>query len=450
MSRAKVRDRPRVLATPRFEVQGGVMSDPLAAVAAVFDDLRVMPFAMRAAGLERAALILEEQQDEFAGLMAREMGKPVTQGRAEAVKCANACRHYAAHGEAMLAPVVEDGATILHQPLGPVLAIMPWNFPFWQAFRFTAPALMAGNTILLKHASNVPGCARAIAEVIAEAFGRDDLLRAVFIAGKEVEPLIADARIRAVTFTGSTEAGRKVAAAAGRHLKKSVLELGGSDPYLVLEDADLPSAAKICAAARMVNAGQSCIAAKRFLVANPVHDEFVVLLRAELERFVAGDPLDDSTLLGPMARPDLREELHGQVVDSAAAGARVLLGGAMLELRDLPYYPATLLDRVMPGMRVFDEETFGPVAAVVRTSGDREAVALANQTPFGLGAAVFTADEDRARRIADQLVTGTVAINSQVVSDPRFPFGGVKDSGWGRELGVHGIREFVNVKTVRR
>lgn len=425
------------------------MPDSLASVAAAFETLRALPFPDRVAGLRRAALILEEQQDEFAALMAREMGKPVTQGKAEAVKCATACRYYADHGEAMLEPSLEDGATILHQPLGPVLAIMPWNFPFWQVFRFAAPALMAGNPILLKHASNVPGCARAIGRIVAEAFGRDDFLRAVFVSGKEVEPLIADPRIRAVTFTGSTEAGRAVAAAAGRHLKTSVLELGGSDPYLVLEDADLECAARICAAARMVNAGQSCIAAKRFLVADPVHDEFVVLLRAELERYAAGDPLEASTTLGPMARPDLREELHGQVVDSAAAGARVLLGGAMLELRDLPYYPATLLDRVRPGMRAFDEETFGPVAAVVRTSGDREAVALANQTPFGLGAAVFTADEERARRIAGQLVTGTVAINSQVVSDPRFPFGGVKDSGWGRELGVHGIREFVNVKTVR-
>jgi succinate-semialdehyde dehydrogenase / glutarate-semialdehyde dehydrogenase len=425
------------------------MPDSLAAVAAAFESLRALPFSERSAGLRRAARMLEEQQDEFAVLMAREMGKPVAQGKAEAVKCAAACQYYAEHGEAMLAPSVAESATILHQPLGPVLAIMPWNFPFWQVFRFAAPALMAGNTILLKHASNVPGCARAIGRIVAEAFGRDDFLRAVFVSGKEVEPLIADPRVRAVTFTGSTEAGRAVAAAAGKHLKKSVLELGGSDPYLVLEDADLENAARVCAAARMVNAGQSCIAAKRFLVADPVHDEFAGLLRAELDRYVPGDPLDEATPLGPMARADLREELHGQVVDSVAAGARVLLGGAMLELRDLPYYPATLLDRVRPGMRVFDEETFGPVAAVVRTIGDREAVALANQTPFGLGAAVFTADIGRARRIAEQLDTGTVAINSQVVSDPRFPFGGVKDSGWGRELGVHGIREFVNVKTVR-
>jgi succinate-semialdehyde dehydrogenase/glutarate-semialdehyde dehydrogenase len=349
----------------------------------------------------------------------------------------------------MLAPVVEDGATILHQPLGPVLAIMPWNFPFWQVFRFAAPALMAGNPILLKHASNVPACAEAIAGLVAEAFGRDDFLRAVFVSGKEVEPLIADPRIRALTFTGSTVAGRQVAAAAGRHLKKSVLELGGSDPYLVLDDADLNLAAKTCAAARMVNAGQSCIAAKRFLVADAVHDAFVALLQEELAAYRPGDPLDPATTLGPMARADLRDELHDQVADSIAAGARLLLGGAAHELLDLPYYPATLLDRVTPGMRVFDEETFGPVAAVTRVAGDGEAIALANQTPFGLGGAVFTADGSRARRIAEQLDTGTVAINSQVVSDPRFPFGGVKDSGWGRELGAHSIREFVNVKTVR-
>ena len=449
MSRAKVRARPRVLAALREALQGGGMSDPLAAVAAAFDDLRVMPFVNRAAGLERAAQILEVRQEEFARLMAREMGKPVTQGKAEAVKCATACRHYAAHGESMLAPVVEDGVVILHQPLGPVLAIMPWNFPFWQAFRFAAPALMAGNTILLKHASNVPCCARAIAEVIAEAFGRDDLLRAVFIAGKEVEPLIADARIRAVTFTGSTEAGRKVAAAAGRCLKKSVLELGGSDPYLVLDDADLPAAARICAAARMVNAGQSCIAAKRFLVAEDVHDEFLGLLAKELSKFVPGDPLDEACNLGPMARADLRDELHGQVMDSIVAGARLLTGGEVPQLRDLPYYPATLLAGVKPGMRVFDEETFGPVAAVMAVHDELEAIHWANHTPFGLGAAVFSRDLRKARRVAEQLDTGTVAINAQVVSDPRFPFGGLKDSGWGRELGVHGMREFVNVKTLR-
>jgi len=312
--------------------------------------------------------------------------------------------------------------------------------------------LMAGNTILLKHASNVSGCAKAIVSIFAEAFDRDDFVAAVFVSGKEVEPLIADPRIRAVTFTGSTDAGRKVAAAAGKHLKKSVLELGGSDPYLILEDADLKAAAKTCAAARMVNGGQSCIAAKRFLVTEPVYEEFLGLLREELEQYIPGDPFNGETKLGPMARADLRDEIHGQVADSISAGAELILGGKLpdtAELREKPYYPATLLANVKPGMRAFDEETFGPVAAVTKVKNMQEAIELANRTPFGLGAAVFSGNEARARSVAQALDTGTVAINSQVVSDPRFPFGGTKDSGWGRELGEHGIREFVNVKTVR-
>jgi succinate-semialdehyde dehydrogenase / glutarate-semialdehyde dehydrogenase len=425
------------------------MADVLNELEAGFGVLREMPFEERAAGLRRLADLLEGRQEDLAKLMAAEMGKPVKQGRAEAVKCASACRFYAEHGGPMLAPRERDGATILYQPLGTVLAIMPWNFPLWQAFRFAAPALMAGNTILLKHATNVPGCAKEIVTLVAEAFGRRDLIQAVFIPGKEVETLIADSRVRAVTFTGSTEAGRKVAAAAGKYLKKSVLELGGSDPYLILDDADLPEAAKTCAAARMVNGGQSCIAAKRFLVAAAVHDAFVDLLAEELEAYVPGDPLDDATLLGPMAREDLRDGVHAQAKDSVAAGATVVLGGEIPELRDRPYYPATLLTGVKPGMRAFDEEIFGPVAAVVKVAADEEALWLANLSPFGLGAAVFSTDPQRARSIAERIESGTVAINAQVVSDPRYPFGGVKDSGWGRELGKEGIREFVNVKTVR-
>jgi succinate-semialdehyde dehydrogenase/glutarate-semialdehyde dehydrogenase len=425
------------------------MPDPLEVLTAGFHSWRGQPFPVRTHGLNAAARLLEDRQAALARLMADEMGKPVTQGRAEAAKCATACRFYAEHGPGMLAPAGREGATLLYQPLGPVLAIMPWNFPFWQAFRFAAPALMAGNTILLKHASNVSGCAKAIVSLVTEAFGRDDLIQAVFISGKEVEPFIADPRVRAVTFTGSTEAGRRVAAAAGKHLKKSVLELGGSDPYLVLDDADLPAAAKTCAAARMVNGGQSCIAAKRFLVAAAVHDEFVDLLAKELAAYVPGDPLDETTLLGPMARVDLRNDVHRQVQDSIAAGAKLVSGGKIPELRDRPYYPATLLTGVTPGMRAFDEETFGPVAAVVKVADDDEAIHLANLTPFGLGAAVFSGNPERARRVADRLESGTVAVNAQVVSDPRFPFGGVKDSGWGRELGIEGIREFVNVKTLR-
>ena len=425
------------------------MADVLSELGAGFGALREMSFEERAAGLRRLAELLEGRQEDLARLMAAEMGKPVKQGRGEAVKCASACRFYADHGAAMLAARERDGATILYQPLGTVLAIMPWNFPLWQAFRFAAPALMAGNTILLKHATNVPGCAKEIVTLVAEAFGRRDLIQAVFIPGKEVETLIADPRVRAVTFTGSTEAGRKVAAAAGKYLKKSVLELGGSDPYLILDDADLPEAAKTCAAARMVNGGQSCIAAKRFLVAAAVHDAFVDLLAKELEAYVPGDPLDDATLLGPMAREDLRDGVHVQVKDSVAAGATVVLGGEIPELRDRLYYPATLLTDVKPGMRAFDEEIFGPVAAVVKVAADEEALWLANLSPFGLGAAVFSTDPERARSIAERIESGTVAINAQVVSDPRYPFGGVKDSGWGRELGEEGIREFVNVKTLR-
>ena len=428
------------------------MSDPLPTVSAAFELFRSAAFEERAAGLKRAADLLEEGRDGFARLMAKEMGKPVAQGKAEAEKCAKVCRYYAEHGAAMLAPREVEGGIIRHEPLGTVLAIMPWNFPFWQVFRFAAPALMAGNTILLRHASNVPGCARAIEALFAEAYQQPDFVRTIFLPSGEVEGLIADLRVRAVTFTGSTGAGRKVAAAAGKHLKKSVLELGGSDPYLVLEDADLKAAAKTCAAARMVNGGQSCIAAKRFLVTEPVHDEFVALLREELGRFVPGDPMNEETLLGPMARADLRDEVHGQVEDSMAAGAELLLGGKIPEdpeLREKPYYPATLLVNVKRGMRAFDEETFGPVAAVTRVKNMQEAIELANCTPFGLGAAVFSGNEARARSVAQELETGTVAINAQVISDPRFPFGGVKDSGWGRELGEQGIREFVNVKTVR-
>ena len=430
----------------------GMDSDELALIAAGFDSWRRTPFATRAAGLLAAADLLEKRQDDFATLMAEEMGKPVSEGKSEAAKCATACRHYAAHGEEMLAPLEQEDAVILHQPLGPVLAIMPWNFPFWQVFRFAAPALMAGNTILLKHASNVSGCALAIVSVIAEAFGRDDLIQAIFVAGSEVEPFIADPRIRAVTFTGSTDAGRKVAAAAGRHLKKSVLELGGSDPYLVLDDADLAMAAKTCAAARMVNGGQSCIAAKRFLVAAGAHDEFVGHLMEELAGYVPEEPCDTASRLGPMARADLRDELHAQVTASVKAGAMLLLGGVIPDDPDLlgkPYYPATLLTGVKPGMPAFDEETFGPVAAVVKVKDDDEAIALANRTPFGLGGAVFSGDPARARRAAEAIDAGAVAINAQLSSDPRFPFGGIKDSGWGRELGRQGILEFVNVKTVR-
>ncbi len=408
----------------------------------------------RAGWLRAIADRLESEAGPLALLMAKEMGKPISQGRAEAEKCAWVCRYYADHAADFLADEsVETGraeSLVTRAPLGIVLAVMPWNFPLWQTFRFTAPALAAGNRILLKHASNVPGCAAAIDRLVAEATGTDELLAHVEVPGSEVDQLIADERVAAVTFTGSTTAGRKLAAACGRHLKKCVLELGGSDPYLVLEDADLDHAAAVCAKARMINNGQSCIAAKRLLVAAPVHDEFVDRLRAELAVYEMGDPLDPDTKLGPLARLDLRDALHDQVQRQLSDNtAKVIMGGEIPD-REGAWYPATLVAGVRRGTPLFDEETFGPVAAVVRVNGATDGVELANATSFGLGAAVFTENLDLARRTARQLHAGTVAINAQVVSDPRLPFGGVKDSGWGRELGHAGIHEFVNLKTILR
>ena len=385
--------------------------------------------------------------------MAREMGKPVTQGRAEAEKCAWVCRYYAEHAAEFLADQSIDSdreeSFTSAAPLGVLLGVMPWNFPLWQVFRFAAPAIMAGNRILLKHASNVPGCAAAIDRIVSESSGQSDLLAHVTLAGKDVPDLIADDRIAAVSFTGSTAAGRKLAAACGQHLKKSVLELGGSDPYLVLEDADLQLAARTCAKARMINNGQSCIAAKRLLVAAPVHDDFVDLLRAELAGYEMGDPLDPATRLGPMARVDLRDELHEQVERSLGPTTRLVTGGTIPDGKEA-WYPATLVTGVRPGSPLFDQETFGPVAAVVRVNGAKDGVALANATSFGLGAAIFTEDLDLAHRASKQLKVGTVAINAQVVSDPRLPFGGTRESGWGRELGHAGITEFINLKTILR
>ncbi|MBB5351786.1 succinate-semialdehyde dehydrogenase/glutarate-semialdehyde dehydrogenase [Haloferula luteola] len=407
----------------------------------------------RTAALRAIADQLVAEADSLAQLMAQEMGKPVSQGRSEAEKCAWVCRYYADHAEAFLADeTLETGRAesfVTHAPMGIVLAVMPWNFPFWQVFRFAAPALAAGNRILLKHASNVPGCAAAIERIITQATGRDDLLVHVTLPGKEVAELIADPRTAAVTFTGSTQAGRQLAAACGQHLKKCVLELGGSDPYLILEDADIAHAAATCAKARMINNGQSCIAAKRLIVAAPVHDAFVELLRHELSQYEMADPLDPNTRLGPLARTDLRDTLHDQVQRGLATSARLILGGKIPQ-QPGPWYPATLVAGVRRGTPLFDEETFGPVAAISRVHGASDGIELANATHFGLGAAVFTEDLDLAHRVARQLKAGTVGINAQVVSDPRLPFGGTRESGWGRELGRAGILEFVDSKTILR
>lgn len=407
--------------------------------------------AKRAARLERVATVLEARKDEFALLMTREMGKPIRQARAEVAKCATLCRYYSSRGPAFLAEgAVESDATesyLVYQPLGVVLGIMPWNFPFWQVLRFAAPALTAGNGALLKHASNVSGCALALESLFRQAGYPEDLFRTLLIPSDTVAGLIADPRIQAVTLTGSERAGAAVAAAAGKAIKKTVLELGGSDPYLILEDADLDHAAEKCVESRLINSGQSCIAAKRFIVDRRVAEEFTHKFVAGMKRRVLGKPEDDATDIGPQARGDLRDSLHDQVRRSVQAGAKCLLGGKISK-RAGYYYPATVLTGVRPGMAIFDEEVFGPVAAIIEAADVEDAIQLANQSAYGLGSAVFSRDVDRAKSVALRLEAGGCFINDFVKSDPRLPFGGIKRSGYGRELSVLGIREFVNIKTI--
>jgi succinate-semialdehyde dehydrogenase/glutarate-semialdehyde dehydrogenase len=416
-----------------------------------FAGWRRVGFPDRAAKMRAAADLLDARKDELALLMAQEMGKPLAQGRSEAEKCAWVCRYYADHAPALLAdrpaPTDATRSFVAFEPLGPVLAVMPWNFPFWQVFRFAAPALMAGNAGLLKHAANVSGCALAIEAVFKDAGFPPPLFRTLLIGSDQVARVIESREVKAVTLTGSTPAGQSVAARAGAALKKTVLELGGSDPYVVLEDADLDAAAETCAASRLINSGQSCIAAKRFIVVQEVlaafQERFVERMRARK----LGDPLADGTDVGPLARLDLRDSLHRQVEQSVAAGARVLLGGT-LPGGPGAFYPPTVLGDVRKGMAVHDEETFGPVAAVIAAKDEADAVRIANDSPFGLGAAVFTRDLDRGERLARELEAGSCFVNALVKSDPRLPFGGIKESGYGRELADFGIHEFVNIKTV--
>ena len=424
----------------------------LAAARAAFAGWRRRPFSERAGPLKRAGELLRERREELARLMALEMGKPLAQGRAEADKCAWVCDHYGQGAEGFLSP--EDVSTdatrsyVAFEPLGVVLAVMPWNFPLWQVFRFAAPALMAGNAGILKHSSNVSGCALALETVLHDAGVPRDVFRTLLVGSARVSGLIEAPEIAAVTLTGSTPAGRAVAEKAGACLKKVVLELGGSDPYVILEDADLETAAETCATARLINGGQSCIAAKRFVVVEEVLEAFVERLVEHMNAHRVGDPLDEATDIGPQARRDLRDDLHRQVQASVEAGARVRLG---CQIPDGPgaYYPPSVLTNVAPGMPAYDEELFGPVAAVLRARDEADAIRIANDTNFGLGAAVFTKDRERGERIArEELEAGACFVNAFVKSDPRLPFGGIKESGHGRELGVFGIREFVNVKTV--
>jgi succinate-semialdehyde dehydrogenase/glutarate-semialdehyde dehydrogenase len=424
----------------------------LAAADKAFRSWQRVPFAGRAALMRRAAALLREHAEHHARLMAQEMGKPIRGARAEVEKSAWALDHYAEHAAAFLADdVIETDAGrsfVTYRPLGPVLAIMPWNFPYWQIFRVAAPSLMAGNVVLLKHAANVPGCALAIEEVFREAGFPVGAFRTLLIDHAQLRTAIRHKAVRAVTLTGSTVAGRLVARLAAERLKKTVLELGGNDPYLILADADLEQAVEACAISRLINSGQSCIAAKRFVVVDAVREEFERRLVERMRRAVTGSPLSEDTDVGPLARLDLRDTLHQQVDLSVAAGARVLLGGAVPSGAGA-FYPPTVLTDVARGMPAYHEELFGPVAAIIPVRNTRAAIKVANDSVYGLGAAVFTRDVEEGTRIAaEELEAGSCFVNGFVKSDPRLPFGGIKESGYGRELGVQGIREFVNVKTV--
>jgi succinate-semialdehyde dehydrogenase/glutarate-semialdehyde dehydrogenase len=417
-----------------------------------FDDWHTRPIRNREKLLEAAGEVLRDNKREYAETITREMGKPITQAIAEVEKCAWVCDHYAEYASTYLDPDPHPspaGSTVKteYEPLGPVLAVMPWNFPFWQVFRFAAPYLTAGNVGLLKHASNVPGCALAIEEVFREAGYPESVFQSLLIPSDLVDDVVADDRIRAATLTGSGPAGRAVAATAGEHLKKTVLELGGSDPFIVLDDADTAAAAETGAWARNLNGGQSCIAAKRFIVHTDVYDDFLDAFTNEIESLVVGDPMDEETDVGPQARQDLMGELHEQVAESVDAGATVVTGGEPLD-REGVFYPPTVLTDVPEGCPADSEETFGPVATVYRVADEDEAVSKANDTNFGLGASIWTENRDRGKRIAGHIDAGCIYVNQLVKSDPRVPFGGVKDSGYGRELSEAGIKEFVNRKTV--
>ncbi len=417
-----------------------------------FQRWRREPLPRRVEALRRLEQALTDDSDDLARLMALEMGKPIQQGKAEIEKCAWVCEFYAQEGPGFLRPepITTDASRsfVTFEPLGVILAVMPWNFPFWQVFRFAAPTLLAGNAVLLKHAGNVSGCALAIEGLFRTAGFPDHLFRTLLIGSKQVDQVIGNPKVKAVSLTGSLGAGKAVAACAGANVKKCVLELGGSDPYLILADADLEKAADICAASRLINSGQSCIAAKRFLVVEAVRKDFERIFVEKMKSKFLGDPLEPGTEVGPLAREDLCHELHRQVTESVEQGAVRLLGGEELQ-RPGAFYLPTVLTNVAPGMPAFDEELFGPVAAIIPVADEEEAILLANRSRFGLGAAVFTQDVRRGEEIAaTRLEAGSCFVNSLVKSDPRLPFGGIKESGYGRELGLYGIREFVNIKTV--
>ena len=417
-----------------------------------FEDWRQLPFSKRAVILKNIAKEIRREKDKLVKLAVSEMGKPVQQGYYEVEKCASTLKFYAANGAKFLADVVVKTdarkSYVSYQPMGAILAIMPWNFPYWQVFRAFAPTVMAGNVMILKHASNVSGCALAIEKLILNAGAPKGLLQTLLIPSSRVEKLIDDPRIAAVTLTGSTAAGSKVAEAAGRNLKKQVLELGGSDAYVILEDADMDIAVEIAVRGRLVNSGQSCIAAKRFVVVKPVYKEFERRFTEQMKKATYGDPMDEKSKIGPMARTDLRDQLHEQVKKSVAKGARILCGGF---IPDGPgaYYPPTVLSKVKKGMPAYDEELFGPVAALIEAKDEKDAMRIANDTIYGLGGGIISKNRAKAEKLAaNELQAGSCFVNDYVHSDPHLPFGGIKQSGYGRELGSFGIHEFVNIKTV--
>ncbi len=434
------------------EMTKGEVKVIISDVNSAYREWRQTSFYHRSQLMKNAAQILQDKKEDLGRLMTLEMGKPFSQAVAEANKCASVCEYYAENAERILGDqIIETDASksyITYRPIGIVFAVMPWNFPFWQVLRFAAPALMAGNVGILKHASNVQGCALEIEKVFHDAGFPNNVFRTLIIGSKRVKEVIENPHVKAVTLTGSTPAGKAVASQAGAVLKKTVLELGGSDPYIILEDADLDKAVTACMIGRFLNTGQSCIAAKRFIVVEPILGEFRTKLLEAMKTQKWGDPFDEDVNIGPMVNTWSRDEVHEQVTSSIEEGAKLLVGGKVPNVEGA-YYPATLLDNVKPGMPAFDDEIFGPVASIIPVKNEAEAIRLANQTPFGLGGAVFTRDVENGERIAaNDIKAGNCFVNDFVRSDPRLPFGGIKESGYGRELSEAGIREFSNMKTV--
>ena len=431
-----------------LEEVGAIIAD----VDSAYHEWRNTSFDHRATLLRRASELLQNRKEDLGRLMTLEMGKPYTQALAEVTKCATVCEYYADNAERILADqIIETDASksyVAYRPIGIVFAVMPWNFPFWQVLRFAAPALMAGNVGILKHASNVQGCAKEIEKIFHDAGFPKNVFRILVISSKYVKDVINNPLVKAVTLTGSTPAGKAVASQAGNVLKKTVLELGGSDPYIILEDADLDQAITACMIGRFLNTGQSCIAAKRFIVVESILDEFRGKILQAMKNQKWGDPFDEDVNIGPMVNIWSRNEVHEQVIASIEKGAELLVGGEVPDVEGA-FYPATLLDNVKPGMPAFDDEIFGPIASIIPVKDEAEAIKLANQTPFGLGGAVFTRDVEKGERIAaNEIEAGCCFVNDFVRSDPRLPFGGIKESGYGRELSEVGIREFTNMKTV--